>query len=358
MSRKSGTSRKSGMGRKSLAPPLFKSAAFVTVTVVATALLALSITRAGGGDTVPYKARFTDASGLREGDGVRIAGVEVGRVAGIEVVEHRVALVSFGVDRGHRLPASSTATIKYLNLIGQRYVEIGRGGGAAGTLPSGATIPVERTTPALNLTQLFNGFQPLFQALSPKDVNALAGSIVQVLQGEGGTVEGLLSSIGSLTRGIADKDAVIGQVIDNLNAVLDTVNGRGDDLGTLIGTLRRLVSGLAADRTAIGQAISALDDLAGTTTGLLRDGREPLKRDIAQLGRLSRNLADDSPKVDSFLRLLPVKMEAIGRIASYGSWLNLYLCEADLSGVTYRQYPGEDHPAPTGIPLTDRRCGA
>jgi phospholipid/cholesterol/gamma-HCH transport system substrate-binding protein len=345
------------MNRKSLARPLTKSIAFVAVTVVATAMLALSITRTGGGGTVSYKARFTDASGLREGDGVRIAGVEVGRVGAIRVVDHRVALVAFSVERGHRLPASSTATIKYLNLIGQRYVELERGAGSGGTLRAGATIPVERTTPALNLTQLFNGFQPLFQALSPKDVNQLAGSIIQVLQGEGGTVEGLLSTVGSLTSGIADKDRVIGQVVDNLNAVLDTINGRGDNLGNLIGTLRRLVSGLAADRTAIGEAIGALDDLAGTTTDLLRDGREPLKRDIEQLGRLSRNLSDDSPKVDAFLKLLPVKMTAIGRIASYGSWMNLYLCQADLSGVTYKQYPGEEHPAPTGIPLTAERCG-
>lgn len=345
------------MNQKGMTAPLVKSIAFVAVTVVATAMLALSITRAGGGDTVAYKARFTDASGLREGDSVRIAGVEVGRVAGIEVVEHRVALVSFSVGRGHHLPATSTATIKYLNLIGQRYVELERGTGAAGTLTPGSTIPVERTTPALNLTQLFNGFQPLFQALSPKDVNRLAGSIIQVLQGEGGTVEGLLSTVGSLTSGIADKDEVIGQVVENLNAVLDTINGRGDNLGNLISTLRRLVSGLAADRTAIGEAIGALDDLARTTTGLLKDGREPLKRDIEQLGRLSENLADESPTVDAFLRLLPVKMAAIGRIGSYGSWLNLYLCEADLSGATYKQYPGEDHPPPTGIPLTAERCG-
>lgn len=344
------------MNRSSLAAPLVKSIAFVAVTVVATAMLALSITQAGGGDTLGYKARFTDASGLREGDGVRIAGVRVGRVGEIEIVDHRVALVSFSVDRGHGLPASATATIKYLNLIGQRYVELEPGAGGAGTLAPGSIIPVERTTPALNLTQLFNGFQPLFQALSPKDVNKLAGSIIQVLQGEGGTVEGLLSSVGSLTSGIADKDRVIGQVIENLNAVLDTINGRGDNFGNLIGTLRRLVSGLAADRTAIGEAISALDDLAATTTDLLKDGRGPLKRDIKQLGRLSENLADDSPKVDSFLRLLPVKMAAIGRIGSYGSWLNLYLCEADLSGVTYKQYPGEDHPPPTGIPLTAERC--
>lgn len=343
---------------RSLAAPLAKSLAFVAVTAVATAMLALAITRPGGGDTVGYKARFTDASGLREGDGVRIAGVEVGQVSGIRVTDRRVALVSFTVGRGHRLPASSTATIKYLNLIGQRYVELDRGAGAMGTLRPGATIPVDRTAPALNLTQLFNGFQPLFRALSPKDVNQLAGSIVQVLQGEGPTVEGLLSTVGSLTGAIADKDRVIGQVVDNLNAVLETVNGRGDDLGALISTLRRLVSGLAADRTSIGEAVGALDDLAATTTGLLRDGREPLKRDIAQLGRLSKNLADESPTIDSFLKLLPVKMAAIGRIGSYGSWLNFYMCEAVVTGAAYKQYPGEEHPPPTGVRSEAARCGS
>ncbi|MFV2176023.1 MCE family protein [Actinomadura sp. LOL_016] len=346
------------MKRRSLARPLVKSLAFVVVTVVATGVLALSIGRFGARDTVSYKARFTDASGLRDGDGVRIAGVEVGRVEDIDVVDRRTAEVTIAVRRGRELPATATATIKYLNLIGQRYVALDRGTGAAGTLRPGATIPVERTTPALNLTQLFNGFQPLFQALSPGDVNKLAGSLVQVLQGEGGTVEGLLSTIGSLTGGIAAKDRVIGQVIGNLNAVLDTVNARDDELGTLVSTLRRLVSGLASDRTAIGEAIGALDALAGTTAGLLRDGRAPLKRDIEQLGRLSRNLADESGTVDRFLETLPVKMEAIGRVASYGSWLNLYMCEAAVTGVTYEQYPGEEHPPPSGVPLTDARCGA
>ncbi|WP_433331945.1 MCE family protein [Spirillospora sp. CA-294931] len=345
------------MSRASLAAPIAKSLAFVAVTVTATGVLALSITQPGGGDTVGYKARFTDASGLREGDSVRVAGVEVGRVGEISVVDRRAARVSFSVGKGRRLPATTTATIKYLNLIGQRYIELDQGTGPTGTLRPGSEIPVDRTTPALNLTQLFNGFQPLFQALSPKDVNQLAGSIVQVLQGEGGTMEGLLRTVGSLTSSIADKDKVIGEVVDNLNDVLSTVNSRGDRLSDLTVTLRRLVSGLAGDRAPIGEAITALDELAASTTDLLRDGREPLKRDIVQLGRLSKNLSDGSPTVDKFLKTLPVKMEAIGRLGSYGSWMNFYMCEAIVTGATYKQYPGENHPPPKGVPATAERCG-
>ncbi|RAY11030.1 MCE family protein [Actinomadura craniellae] len=344
------------MKQRSLAGPLVKSAIFVVVTILATAVLVASIAQSGVGDTADYRARFTDASGLREGDSIRISGVQVGRVEKIKVVDRRLAEVEFTVERDRRLPASTTATIKYLNLVGQRFVELGQGTGTVGTMRPGATIPTERTVPALNLTQLFNGFQPLFQALSPKDVNQLAGQIIQVMQGEGTTMESLLATVGSLTSTLAGKDQVIGQVIDNLNEVLDTVNARGDELGDLINTLSRLVSGLAADRTSIGNAIGALDDLTHTTAGFLKQGRDPLKRDIAQLGRLSDNLADESGTIDRFLRNLPIKMEGIARLGSYGSWMNFYLCEATVTGATYRQFPGENHPAPKGIPNTAARC--
>lgn len=336
--------------------PLVKSLLFVAGTLLATAVLAASIAQGGVPDAVSYKARFTDASGLREGDSVRIAGVEVGRVDEVGVTDRRIALVRFSVNRGLRLPTSTTAAIKYVNLVGQRYVELGRGAGRTGTLRPGDTIPLDRTRPALDLTELFNGFRPLMQALSPDDVNKLTGSIIQVFQGEDTTMETLLATIGSLTGALAGKDQVIDQVIANLNAVLDTVNGRGGELVDLVTTLRRLVSGLSADRESIGEAVGALDELTNSTAALLQAGREPLRKDVAQLGRLSENLAAESATVDRFLKLLPIKMEAIGRLGSYGSWMNLYLCEVELTGATYRQYPDAKPPAPTGIPLTDARC--
>lgn len=341
------------MNRTSLAGPLVKSLVFVVVTALATTVLALSIANTSVGTTAGYNARFTDVTGLVVGDGVRIAGVRVGQVERISVADRRVANVRFTVESDRRLPASVTATIKYLNLVGQRYIELDQGVGAVGrNLEPGATIPLERTTPALNLTELFNGFRPLFQALSPKDVNQLSGEIIQVLQGEGTTVNTLIATVGSLTGTLAGKDQVIGQVITNLNAVLDTVNSRGTELADLITTLQQLVSGLAADRQPIGAAISSLADLTTSTAGLLQEGREPLRRDIASLGRLSATLADNSPTVDTFLRRLPVKEQTIARLASYGSWLNFYMCQATVSGVSV-DGPGSP---PTGIPVTESRC--
>jgi phospholipid/cholesterol/gamma-HCH transport system substrate-binding protein len=339
--------------RASIAPPLVKSVIFIVVTALATAVLGISIANSGVTGSVGYHAVFSDVTGLVVGDDVDIAGVRVGQVTSISVYHRDQALVGFAVQAGRSLPVSVTATLLYRNLVGQRYLELGQGAGAVGRmLAPGGTIPLGRTTPALNLTELFDGFQPLFQALSPGDVNKLSGEIIQLLQGEGTTMDSLLINIAALTNALAAKDKVIDQVIDNLNAVVQTISSRGDDLAQTVAVLQQLVTGLAADRQPIGSAISALGSLTTATAGLLQVARAPLKTDISALGQVAGNLAANSPAVATFLQTLPAKMSDIARLASYGSWLNLYLCDATVTGV--RSSRGGK--APTGIPVTASRC--
>ncbi|MGH3588650.1 MAG: MCE family protein, partial [Pseudonocardia sp.] len=250
--------------------PLIKFLALALVVAMATTVLAMTIANSSGGARTSYTARFTDASGLLPGDDVRIAGVIVGSVSDVRIVDRRLAEVEFRVAADQPLPSSVTASILYLNLIGQRYVALEQGTGRTGEmLPAGGSIPVERTRPPLNLTVLFNGFKPLFTALDPEQVNQLSFEIIQVLQGQGGTITSLLAHTASLTHTIADRDEVIGQVIDNLNVVLDTVNARDDQLSELISALQALVSGLAEDREPIGEALGSIAELTDVTAGFL-----------------------------------------------------------------------------------------
>ena len=311
---------------RSIRPSLTKLIVFIVVTLMATGLLAVTIANTGFGPATSYTARFSDVTGLNEGDDVRIAGVKAGQVDSIRIADRRQAEVAFTLYGDRKLPASATAAIKYRNLVGQRYVSIERGAGPPGMLPEGATIPLARTKPALNLTVLFNGFKPLLQALSPQDVNKLSQSIIQVLQGEGGTIDSLLKHIASLTSTIANRDKVIGDLITNLNGVLDTVNGRSGELSTVLTQTQQLVSGLAEDRHQIGEAINGVGELNEATTGLLAEGRQPLREDIAHLGELAHNLDDHKELVQRFAAGLPEKHNTINRTASYGSWFNYYLC--------------------------------
>jgi phospholipid/cholesterol/gamma-HCH transport system substrate-binding protein len=349
-------SRPAHTRRRPLTGPLLKSLVFLVVTALATTVLGLSVANTGvGGDTHSYKALFTDVTGLVDGDGVRISGVKVGEVTDVRVVDRRTAQVTFTVGDDRTLPRSTTAAVKYLNMVGQRYVALDRGSGTlTDTLAAGDTIPLDRTTPALDLTLLVNGFKPLFEGLSPTVVYELAGSNVQVLQGEGGTVDSLIRHIGSLSSTVAAKDQVIGAVVKNLNTVLKTLNDREAGFDDLVDTLRRLVSGFNDDRKPLGRAVAAMGDLTTVTAGLLQDGRAPLKQDIKELGRLSTTLGDRTPQIENFLTESPGKMTALARLSSYGSWFNLYLCEARVSGVT----TSDGSKAPTGIQVTEPRCGA
>jgi phospholipid/cholesterol/gamma-HCH transport system substrate-binding protein len=235
--------------------------------------------------------------------------------------------VWFEISSHVQLASTVHATIRFRNLVGQRYIELDQGAGSPDqTWPSSRPLGLDRTTPALDLTELFNGFQPLFSALDPKQINALSYEIVQIFQNQGGTVTDLVAHTASLTNALADRDHVIGAVIDNLTKVLKSVNARRSGLSTIVVTLQQLVSGLAQDRHALGSAVTSLAGLSTSVAGLLRAGRPALRQSIISLGTLSKNLADNGPVVDRALRTLPAKLNRIGRLASYGSWLNSYLC--------------------------------
>jgi phospholipid/cholesterol/gamma-HCH transport system substrate-binding protein len=310
--------------------PLVKLVAFALVTLTASYLLAATIANTGYGASTEYRAEFTDVTGLVPGDEIRIAGVRVGDVRRVRVTRRTLAEVTFSMRRDVPLPAGVRAAVRYRNLVGQRYIALTQGPAAVGaTLPPGSVIPVTHTTPALDLTVLFGGFQPLFQALDPTQVNQLATEIIQVLQGEGGTLESLLAHTASLTSTLAGKDAVIGRLVDNLNSVVGVLASRDQQLSATIGELRRLVAGLAADRTAIGQSLAGLDGLAATTADLLVKARPAIRSDVDSLGRLAKNLNDSADVVDGVLRRLPDKLTTITRTATYGSWFNFYLCSLD-----------------------------
>ncbi|MET9491847.1 MlaD family protein [Nocardia sp. NPDC006630] len=315
---------------RGLGGTLTKLVVFIVVTVLATGILALTIANYSGGGT-KFNARFTDVTSLNKGDEVRIAGVRVGKVTKVTIVDKRLANVEFELTDRSSLPASTTAAIKYRNLVGQRYIALEQGAGEQGRkINKGATIPLERTKPALNLTELFNGFRPLFQTLTADDVNKLSYNIIQVFQGEKGTIRDLVSTTASLTNKIADKDAVIGAVVKNLNAVLDAVNQHDGQLDALIVNTEALVTGLNADRGTIGSAITSLGNLAEATSDLLVPVRPNLQGAIAGLNQLTGTLNSRSDEVNEGLANLPIKMDKLGRAASYGSWFQFYLCGIDI----------------------------
>jgi len=352
---------------------------FAVITILATAVLAVTISNQTFGATKTYKANFTDATSLLPGDSVRASGVRVGTVKSVKVVDNHLAQVTFTVDSDIDVMTTTHFSIRYLNLVGQRYVAfINEPGGTKLPKKNPPVIDVSHTAPALDLTQLFNGFRPLFAALSPNDVNAFALEIVKTLQGEGGTVADLAAKSATLTNTIADRDAAIGGVVNNLLKVLDTVAKRDAGLNQTVQQLQLLVSGLASDRNTIAASLQNIDNLANNSALLLQQIRPYLPSDITNLGkiantlnttrncsgyiypvtneptypnipRFAKNCSTGPNTLDEYLKRVPTKLIQIIRTATYGSFFNFWLCDLEMGGKSGQllgaQIPIQNSPA-------------
>ena len=301
---------------------------FSVISVIVTGGLVVIMGHIGLGDQTTYKAVFSNASQLLKGDDVRVAGVSVGEVKKVEVLDRTRALVTFKVKSDVPLTTASRAEIRFLNLVGDRYLGLEQGKPGAPRLKKDDTLPITQTSPALDLTVLFNGFKPLFSALDPKTVNELSMNIVRTLQGEGGTIQSLLASTASLTNTLANRDQLIGEVIDNLSTLLGTVNDRHQQLNHLVTALKGWTGQLARDRKVIGASISNLSQLTRVVASFLSQGRPLIKPDLAELRELMTRLSrpQNEAIIKTLLNQLPEALTDQTRTGTYGSWYNYYLC--------------------------------
>jgi phospholipid/cholesterol/gamma-HCH transport system substrate-binding protein len=278
------------------------------------------------GSTAPYSAVFTDVSQLKSGDSVRVAGIRVGTVDDVRLGDDKKVSVRFSADRDVVLTTGTRAQVRYMNLVGDRYLELVDGPGSTRVLPPGSQISEDRTAPALDLDLLLTGLKPVIKGLNPKDINTLSASLLDVLQGRGDTLQSLLSKTSSFSNALADKGQVIEQVIDSLDSLLGTLAKDGDKFSGAIDRLERLLTQLSADREPIGDAIESLNNGTASLADLLTQARPPLAGTVSQLNRLAPLLDQDKDRIDSAIQKLPANYRKLIRPGAYGSFINYYIC--------------------------------
>ena len=296
--------------RGSLRATLVKFGVFAVVMSVLTLFLFFTFGQYRTGAVTGYSAMFNDASRLKAGDSVRVAGVRVGTVNGVALQSDKKVVVKFDADRSVVLTDGTKAAVRYLNLVGDRYLDL-----------------------------LLGGLKPLIHGLNPRDVNALSSALLEVFQGEGGTLQSLFNKSTSFTNTLADNDQTIERLIDNLNTVATTLNKDGGQFSGAIDRLERLVTGLANDRDTFGPAIDALSNGTVTLADLLGKARPPLSGTVEQLRRLAPNLDDDKDRLDAALQKAPRNYRKLVRLGVFGATIPYFLCQitirgTDLSGKT------------------------
>lgn len=301
--------------------------AFSAGAVLLTMLVAGTLVGSSGA-TQSYQAIFRDASGLIAGDDVRIAGVRVGKVEDV-TLDGLNARVTFSVARDQRVYTDTTANIEFLNLLGTRYVDLTTSSQRE-ALPPGSTLDLQHTREGLDLTAIFNAFRPLFDAIRPADVNELATNIVQVLQGQGPSLQHLSEQTALLTQNLVDRDQIIGSVMTNLTAVLETLNGHRKEFRSTVHELNDLTNVIADNRTEIGDTIDGLQNVVTSFASLIDEGGDSVNRDVASLAAWADSFQTVTPLIAS--GLLDTQELLTGYVATLGmgSFLNTYVCESSI----------------------------
>ena len=305
----------------------WRLAIFTVVCVLAFFVLLLIFAQLRFQPERVYRAEFTNGSGLKEGNFVRIAGVEVGKVKKISLQPNSLLLVEFSADDSVVLTQGTHAAIRWADTVGARYLSLEEGTGNTTRLNPGDTIPVSRTQPALELDALVGGFRPLFRALDPDQVNALSGQLVAALQGQGTTISSFLAQTSVVTNTLADRDDLISQVITNLDTVLQSLGAQSQQVDKAVTSLSELMHGLAARKTDIANSVAATNAVSASVTDLLARSRPPLQKVVRETDRAAGIVVADHEYFDDLLNTLPQAYQALARQGIYGDYFSFYLCD-------------------------------
>lgn len=315
------------MKRRKMSAVIVRVALFTAVCLVFTFSLIAVFGQLRFEDRAAYHAVFGNVSGLKSGNFVRIAGVEVGKVGDLTLHRDGTVTVDFAIDKGLRLTEGTKAVVRYENLIGDRYLALEEGPGSPRRLAPGATIPLARTAPALDIDALIGGFRPLFRALDPDQVNALSGQLLRIFQGQGGTIASVLAQASTLTTTLAGRSDLIAELITNLNTVLHTFAARDHEFSDGLDKLSQLVDGLAQRKTDISDGLAYINAAAGSVTDLLTQARQPIKDVVHETDRISAQVMADREYVDNLLKTLPDTYQVLARQGLNGDYFGFYLCD-------------------------------
>lgn len=278
-------------------------------------------------DDLALAATFDDATGLLVNDPVKVAGVTVGKVTGIKV-ESGQALVDFVVDDEHdRLPSDSRASVRWRNLIGQRFLYL-EPGDASTMLEDGTTIT--DTDSVADLGALFNSLGPIVGAIDESQVNEFLETITAALEGNADRLGDALGDLATLSSGLASRDAAISRLIENLNVVAATITDRDAQIRTLLDNLVVLAGEFSANTETVDAALVEFGSFSTDLADLISTNRDELDRIIAGLD----TTVDDTvmPRLElvrDALDGLDEMSRAVFLAGSWGEWLNqTILCAA------------------------------
>jgi phospholipid/cholesterol/gamma-HCH transport system substrate-binding protein len=292
-------------------------AAFVLMAFKADALPLI-----GGGDT--YYADFTDSSGIKPNDEVRIAGVRVGKVTGVDLdTDHGVVKVTFKISSGADFGTDTNAEIKVKTLLGAMFLSLEPKG--SGQLKEGSTIPTSRTRSAYDVVEAFSGLAQRAEDIDlpqlTKSLNTLAGATQNTPEGFKSTLQGL----SALSANVAARDSQLNTLLGNLKKVSGVLADRDQDIVTLMKNSDVLLRAVVARREAVHELLVSTSKLSTELTALVQQSRADLKPALSNLKSVVDVLRKNQSNLDDSLRLMAPFYRVFTNVLGNGPWFDTWI---------------------------------
>jgi phospholipid/cholesterol/gamma-HCH transport system substrate-binding protein len=296
---------------------------FVAVCLFFTGFLAFTIGNIDYRDpldrnTYSISATFDDVTGLISNDNVKIAGIIVGKVTDIHLVDGR-AKVTMKIKNKYKVPSDTEASVRWRNLLGQRFVYLYPGTSPT-VMKGGASIT--KTRSVIDLGELFNRLGPIVRAIDPQQVNTFLDSFVAALDGNEGAVRSAVADLGKVAEAISQRDEAIGRILDNLSVLSDAIVNRDAQIRTTLDNLVKL-GGTFSDNTRIlDSAITNLSSISSDLAAFLQANRTQVDSIISNLLVVVKAVEGKLPDIGPTLVMLDDAALRLFTSSRYGEWLN------------------------------------
>jgi phospholipid/cholesterol/gamma-HCH transport system substrate-binding protein len=293
-----------------------------------------------GGKT--YHAAFAEAGGIAVGDPVKIAGVDVGKVTGVDL-ENAHVMVTFTVRGSSRLGTDTAAAVKLQTLLGKKYLAVTPAG--PGHLSSSREIPLSRTTPSYDVIDAFSDLTTTTEQIDSKQLATSLETLATTFKDSPADVKASLDGLSRLSQTISSRDDELRQLLARASAVSGTVASRNSQVASLVQNGDLLLQELDDRRTAIHTLFLNTSRLAEQLTGLVQDNRSQLKPALAQLHTVLTTLQGEEDSLSKGIKVLAPFTRVFANALGNGPWFdacvpNLVVPSVGVPGLPSAGCPG------------------
>jgi phospholipid/cholesterol/gamma-HCH transport system substrate-binding protein len=280
--------------------------------------------------TYTMEGSFTDAAGLRIGDDVKLAGVKVGRVTGVDADRaHGRVTVTWVVNNGVDIRDEAGADIALETLLGSKYIRItnpSKGDDLYADLSrDDRLIPVDRTTTPVDVFDLTREATTRIEETDNDKLNQLIKQLATITEGKRATITDLIQSVGTLSSAINEREGQLDNLLQSADQLSANLADKDQTLVTLIDESRTILDFLVQRRDELSAALGAGSDAVRSLSVLIDTNADELDAILDDLQPTLATVDSDMSGLNRGLALAGPAFYGQSLAGTHGPWQDVYI---------------------------------